>query len=94
MSIQKKLEEIREQSIHIRIRYVFFCVFLSMIGILFIWALSLKKNFENIDEIGTDPLVEKTINNPSLKDALEEVEKEKESFEQTLRMQDFPTESK
>jgi ATP-dependent Zn protease len=42
MDITKKIEEIRNKPEHIRLRYVWFFVFLSMILILFVWFFSMK----------------------------------------------------
>ena len=42
MDIAKKIEEIRSKPEHIRLRYVWFFVFLSMIMVLFVWFFSMK----------------------------------------------------
>lgn len=42
MDIAKKIEEIKSKPEHIRLRYVWFFVFLSMILVLFIWFFSMK----------------------------------------------------
>ena len=44
----EKLEHIREQPEHIRMRYVLGCLFVSMTFILGIWLLSLKESFKSI----------------------------------------------
>lgn len=47
-NIWKKIERVREQPEHIRMRYVFICLTVSMVFIIGIWLLSLKENFRNI----------------------------------------------
>ena len=42
MNIYDKIEEIRHKPDHIRIRYVWSCVAVSMVIVIAIWALSLK----------------------------------------------------
>lgn len=44
----EKIEHIREQPEHIRMRYVLGCLFVSMTFILGIWLLSLKESFNSI----------------------------------------------
>lgn len=50
MSISEKIEEIRQKPEHIRLRYVWIGVTVSMIFILFIWFFSLKNSFQSIPE--------------------------------------------
>lgn len=45
-----KIESIREQPEHIRMRYVIGCLFVSMIFIVGIWLLSLGESFQSIGE--------------------------------------------
>lgn len=45
VNIEKKIEEIRQKPEHIRLRYVYSMVAVSMVIILFIWFISLKVNF-------------------------------------------------
>lgn len=47
-SLWEKIEWIREQPEHIRMRYVFGCLLVSMAFILGIWLLSLKESFRSI----------------------------------------------
>jgi len=47
MDILKKIEQIREKPEHIRRRYVFVCVFASMIIIGGIWLITLKSSYSN-----------------------------------------------
>jgi len=42
MGLYDKIEEIRSKPEHIRIRYVWFMVFVSTIGIIFLWWFSFK----------------------------------------------------
>ena len=51
MGLYDKIEEIRREPEHIRVRYVWFMVCISMIGVIFLWWFSFKsKQFEsNID---------------------------------------------
>lgn len=48
INIWEKIEQIREQPEHIRMRYVFGCLAVSMTFIIGIWLLSLKESFGNI----------------------------------------------
>ena len=45
MGISDKIEAIRKQPLHIRVRYVWGCVFVSMAFILLIWLLSISVMF-------------------------------------------------
>lgn len=48
MGLYDKIEEIRKKPEHIRMRYVWFMVLISMIGIIFLWWFSFKsKQIEN-----------------------------------------------
>lgn len=44
MGIQNKLEEIRKRPEHIRLRYVWAMVAISMVFVIIIWFFSLKAN--------------------------------------------------
>ncbi len=44
MGLLEKIEEIRQKPEHIRLRYVWVMVAISMVFILFIWIMSLKAN--------------------------------------------------
>lgn len=48
-NINKKIEEIREKPEHIRMRYVWGCVIVSMLFIFLIWIFSVKENFSSIN---------------------------------------------
>ncbi len=47
MSISDKIENIRRQPEHIRLRYVWLGVIVSMIFIVIIWIFSLQETFKN-----------------------------------------------
>lgn len=42
MNLHDKLEEIRRKPEHVRVRYVWFMVIISMIIVIGIWGISLK----------------------------------------------------
>jgi len=42
MDLAKKIEEIKRKPEHIRLRYVWFFVAMSMVVVLFVWFFSLK----------------------------------------------------
>jgi len=46
----EKIEEIRQQPERVRMRYVFGCLFISMLFIFGIWILSLGESFRNISK--------------------------------------------
>ncbi|HCJ45468.1 MAG: hypothetical protein GW815_03070 [Candidatus Moranbacteria bacterium] len=75
-SLWERIEAIREEPEHIRLRYVFGCLTFSMIFIIGIWMLSLEESFRNIK--GTLPETIKTGKDlfpkeetPSLSDLLQ-----------------------
>ena len=47
--IERKVHDIRQEPLHIRIRYVWGAVAITMFFVLFIWILSMKMNFLNIN---------------------------------------------
>lgn len=49
MDISKKIEEIRQKPEHIRIRYVWGSVAVSMVMIVIIWIFSLEDSLKRID---------------------------------------------
>lgn len=71
MNIHKKLEEIRRQPEHIRLRYVYGALAVSMFFILIIWLFSVKNMFQ------TTPLDSPEKPFSTLKDSFEE------SFQET-----------
>ena len=58
MSLMDKIEEIRQEPEHEKIRYVWGMVALSMVFIIFIWVFSFKSMFRGSEKInsGTDPI--------------------------------------
>ena len=49
-SLWEKIDSIRQQPEHIRMRYVLGCLFVSMLFILGIWLLSVGESFRSISE--------------------------------------------
>lgn len=52
----EKVEWIREQPEHIRMRYVLGCLLVSMIFIVGIWILSLNESLQNVSRTGPAPV--------------------------------------
>lgn len=53
MGLYDKIEEIKRKPEHIRVRYVWFMVCISMIGIVFLWWFSFKsKQLESSINLG------------------------------------------
>lgn len=48
LNVWEKIESIRQKPEDIRMRYVFLCLFISMIFVVGIWMLSLQESFRNI----------------------------------------------
>jgi len=61
--IEKKVDDIREEPEHIRIRYVWLAVFVTMFLVIFIWLTSIKTNFTQIQ------------NNPKSQQEIDEIKK-------------------
>lgn len=57
--IEKKVHEIRKQPEHIRIRYVWGLVGAAMLIVIFIWIISMKISFLNINN---NPQTQESIN--------------------------------
>jgi len=51
VDIFEKIEQIREKPEHIRRRYVFICVTISMVLVFGIWMMSLKNSFNSSEKI-------------------------------------------
>ena len=68
MDINKKIEEIRQQPEHVRIRYVWIAVAVSMFFIILIWLFSLNESFKK-----TNPASDMK-NLPSIKQSIEEMQ--------------------
>jgi len=52
MDLIGKIEKIRQKPEHIRVRYVWFCVAVSMIFVLTIWIFSMKSQLQQIPDTG------------------------------------------
>ncbi|MBU2028424.1 hypothetical protein KJ761_00855 [Patescibacteria group bacterium] len=74
MNLSEKIEEIRQKPEHIRLRYVWFLVALSMTFIFIIWIFSLKS------QPVSAPIIQDNIISPDL---TEELQAQKESWEAT-----------
>jgi cytoskeletal protein RodZ len=57
MSIQSKIEEIRKQPEHVRMRYVLLSVFVSMLFISVLWVFSITTSFKNSSDVTSVPVV-------------------------------------
>jgi hypothetical protein len=51
--MESKVKEIRKQPEHIRMKYVWICMGISMFIIIFIWLLTMKTTILNIDSPAT-----------------------------------------
>lgn len=67
MDISKKIEEIRQKPEHVRIRYVWGSVAVSMVLIIIIWIFSLGDSLKKIDSTNGQ------VNFPDFKKNLEEL---------------------
>lgn len=72
MNINQKIEEIRQKPEHIKIRYVWGGVAISMLFIITIWILSMKTSFQKIDSSEGQTL-------PDFRQSLEEINNIKDS---------------
>ncbi len=76
-TLWEKIESIREQPEHIRMRYVVGCLIVSMLFILGIWLLSVGEGFRNISKEASDATMQggelmPKDQVPSLNDLLEQ----------------------
>ena len=71
--VWKKVEHVRAQPEHVRLRYVLVCLAVSMVFILGIWFLSLKESVMNASRDLPKPSDAKLFpeGRPSLKDLIE-----------------------
>lgn len=58
MSIHSKIENIRKQPEHVRMRYVLLSVFVSMFFISVLWIFSITTSFTNSNDVVLEPSVE------------------------------------
>jgi hypothetical protein len=49
MDINRKIEEIRQKPEHIRVRYFWFMLTVSLFFVIFLWIFSMKENLSSID---------------------------------------------
>lgn len=91
MDLFEKIEEIRKKPEHIRLRYVWAMVAISMIFVLAIWFFSMAGNSEKNSALGTSDLNAIVNQFDSQKDSLQNsVNDLKDSFNQDAltKMQD------
>lgn len=93
MNLSEKIEEIKRKPEHVRLRYVWFFVAVSMVGILAIWVFSLKANIGNVSS-GIDNV--RSANDFST--VAESIGEQKEMLEKTIEdtqgfMNDMPENS-
>lgn len=79
MNLSEKIEEIKRKPEHIRLRYVWFFVSVSMVGIVSIWVFSLKANVGNVSS-GLDNV--RSVNDFS--GVAESIGEQKEMLEKTI----------
>ncbi len=82
MSIAEKLEHIRKQPEHIRVRYVFLCVGVSMVFVLVLWLVSLGQNLKNIRDNAS---VQSVIQSPPLEGAVRELQKQRDTLNEGMQ---------
>jgi uncharacterized protein YlxW (UPF0749 family) len=75
MGLQDKIEEIRKKPEHIRIRYVWMWVGISMVFIIAIWIVSIVAQNRKTE----------TIDNTSNQQLLEQFQNQKKSLEDTTK---------
>lgn len=90
MGIAEKLEEIRKQPEHIRMRYLLACVFVCMVFVFFLWIVSLRQNFENMKN-GNG--AQKVTVPEDLQKAVKEMEQQSKEIKDTISNQAVPAES-
>lgn len=66
MSIQSKIEEIRKQPEHVRMRYTLLSVFISMLFISVLWIFSITTSFKNSSDATPMPVVPVEKNNQAI----------------------------
>lgn len=89
MGIAEKLEEIRKQPEHIRMRYLLACVFVCMVFVFFLWVVSLRQNFENMRN---DDAVQKTMVPEDLQKAMKDIEQQSKEIKDAISNQGVPVE--
>lgn len=69
-------------------RYVFLCVFVSMIFVVVLWLVSLGQHFDAIKE---DPVITNISKDPTLKNAVEGIQKQQQSLKEGMTAPETPT---
>jgi hypothetical protein len=72
MDINRKIEEIRQKPEHIRLRYIWGLVSISMLFVIIIWVLSIKESAKNLRS-------DNNVNLPDFSQSLEEIGSIKDS---------------
>lgn len=76
MGLQRKLEKIRQKPEHIKRRYTYIAVIISMFFILLLWFFSLADTIEKADLIRKQNVFEESrTQKKSLKDATDDIKK-------------------
>lgn len=76
MDLQRKLEKIRQKPEHIKRRYTYIAVIISMFFILLLWFFSLADTIEKADLIRKQNVFEESqTQKKSLKDATDDIKK-------------------
>jgi len=76
MSIGDKIEEIRKKPEYIRMRYVWLCVFLSMIFVIAIWIFSVQVTLNERKDLPVE-------SNPFNSEVLDQFNQQKNSLKNT-----------
>lgn len=82
--IEQKVHEIRKEPEHIRMRYVWVALFLSMSLIIFIWIMSMQTNFL---QVRNDPDTQKSLD--SLQDQLNTITLPPATSEESVSIDDL-----
>lgn len=86
MNLQKKLAEIRQKPAHIRLRYTYTAVAISMFFILMLWFFSLVDTLKKSTPLKKQNVFEGTeTQKKSLKDATLDIKKSINASDNTLK---------
>ncbi len=100
MDINRKIEEIRQKPEHIRLRYIWGLVAISMLFIITIWVLSVKESAKslnsdnnNLPDIGQSLQEIDSIRNsaPSIDELSENIQNSANTIEESLPDQENAT---
>lgn len=67
MDINRKIEEIRQKPEHVRLRYIWGLVAISMLFVITIWILSVKESAKSLNSDNSNNL-------PDIRQSLEEID--------------------